>query len=298
MSEAECRKATAPRDEKSKRGIVVSPPMVVDGNTITVASAQLDPQQLRSWLLFFDQLVWPASRALYLASGDDELFLESCNILSRPDYTFMGDMAAGIARGQIKAFSDLSETEPGKWLFAEGDTSFMLKENVLSPQNGMQLELYGAIPVPNKDVPLAEILEFKSKRYDELERLRLELDTFVLEMDKSENPGDVLEGAISKIDAACSDLLRLGSEWQWPVLLSNVSTTFEFRPLVTAVAAVGGYFAVPQSLGTSTALLSSLGTAFVATAPSLKISAAPSWVGLKRPAGPYRYVQSYHNQLF
>ena len=43
---------------------------------------------------------------------------------------------------------------------------------------GALVELHNAIPVPDLNTPLEEILEFKFRRNDELNRLRLEMDNF------------------------------------------------------------------------------------------------------------------------
>ncbi len=70
MGEAKCRKVNDPnfgRVPKSAnyRGLVVSPPIEIDGTSLHVKSSNLDPQELRFALLFWDQLVWPSSRAVH-----------------------------------------------------------------------------------------------------------------------------------------------------------------------------------------------------------------------------------------
>lgn len=65
-----------PKDSR-RRGLIVSAPIEIEGNRLYAKSSTLDPQELRFALLFWDQLVWPSSRAIHFASGADELFLES-----------------------------------------------------------------------------------------------------------------------------------------------------------------------------------------------------------------------------
>ena len=105
--------------------------------------------------------------------------MESAGILTRPDYSFNGDAAQGIANSQIQAFIDLEDREPGLWSLAQGENSLFLKDRILEPDAGAFLELTRAIPIPDKDVPLNDVLEFKERRVDEMRRLRTELDTFV-----------------------------------------------------------------------------------------------------------------------
>src|SRR5574341_700437 len=55
-------------------------------------------------------------------------------------------------------------------------------EQVYSPDKDSEtktavgIELFRALPVPSQDVPIAEILEFKRKRWDELLRFRHAMD--------------------------------------------------------------------------------------------------------------------------
>ncbi len=101
MGEAKRRKESEPNfgrvcNIRSYRGLIVSPPIEIEGTKLFVKSSNLDPQELRFALLFWDKLVWPSSRALHFVSGPDEQFLESAEILERPEYTYYGDAAQGI----------------------------------------------------------------------------------------------------------------------------------------------------------------------------------------------------------
>ena len=125
MGESKRRKAAVPTYGVPKRGLVLSCPIEIQGNRLLLKSSNLDPQELRFALLFWDKLVWPSSRALHIASGPDEQFLESEGVLSRPSFTFNGDIAQGMAMTQIAAFSQLDQIEPGVWAIAQGENSFL-----------------------------------------------------------------------------------------------------------------------------------------------------------------------------
>ena len=68
MGEAKLRKQTdpnfgqVPKNGLSYRGLVVSPPIEIEGNRLFAKSSNLDAQELRFSLLFWDRLVWPSSR--------------------------------------------------------------------------------------------------------------------------------------------------------------------------------------------------------------------------------------------
>ena len=118
-------------NEITKRGLIVSCPMEIHGESVSVKNTGLDPQELRVALLFWDELVWPSSRGIYIASGPDEQFLEQAGVLTRPSFTFYGDVSHGMAMTQIAAFRDYDRKEPGKWALAQGENSFLLKRGAL-----------------------------------------------------------------------------------------------------------------------------------------------------------------------
>lgn len=302
MGEAKRRAASYPNFGKAKPpklGLVVSPPIEIQGTSLHIRMRFLDPQELRFSILLWDNLVWPLSRVIHLSGGPDEAFLESAGILTRPEYTFSGDVAQGMARTHIQAFMDLDVREPGRWALAQGENSLLLKDLLLEPDTGALLELTRAIPVPDKDVPLNDVLEFKQRRVDELRRLRSELDTFVAAVSQAEDKEAELRAHIATVDAACADALRVSREWQFPVRLTNFKASVELRPIVTAVAGVSIFgLSTISGLAASAAVLAGIGGAVAATAPALKLGADFGWRGLKRRLGPYRYVYQFHNELF
>jgi hypothetical protein len=285
--------------EPTQRGLVVSSPLVIQGGHIFVGSSNLDPQELRFSLLFWDRLAWPASRNIHFGSGPDEQFLETEGVLVRPFFTFDGLDAAGMAMTHIAAFKHFDQNEPGKWALAQGENSLLLRNGDLEVDKGAFIELYRAIPVPNRDVPLNDILEFKQKRHDELLLLRNEIDNIFSELNSANNGAAELANHVARIDAACADAIKVSKEWQFPVTLLSLKASFELRPFVTLVGAIAGYKAAgDMSLPMTTSILTSLGGAAIATAPALKIAPDFGWRGLRPRQGPYRYVSQFHHELF
>jgi len=298
MGEASRRKksdSTFGRIPKSAgfRGLVVSPPIEIEGSRLHVKSSSLDPQELRFSLLFWDRLVWPASRSIHIAGGPDEEFLESAGILGRPEYTFNGDIAQGLAMSQVKAFADLDREEPGVWAMSRGDRSFQWKEGFFEEGAGAYVELVRAVPIPTPDVPLAEILEFKSRRRDELLTLRHQLDSFVTDVEAAEDKAAALQSRGREVDRACADLLSAGREWKFPVYLANVKASFSLALSRILPAAAGG-FVLGETIG--------LPAAYAAAAAGGAISALEvkgdfAVRPVRRPKSPYQYAYRIHSEL-
>lgn len=298
MGEAKRRKQINPnfgRIPKSTgyRGLVVSPPIEIEGSRLFAKSSNLDPQELRFALLFWDRLVWPSSRAIHFASGPDETFLESAGILFRPEYTVYGDAAQGIAKGQIQAFQDLEHSEPGIWALAQGENSFLWKDGLIDEGKGALIELHHAIPIPRHDVPLAEILEFKQRRRDELLLLRYQLESFASEMEGSIDKPLALQKRISEIDQACANLLLVGKEWQFPVYLSNIKASFSLTPL-TFLPAIGLGWKFGEPFGLPTAATAA---AVAGVGSMLEIKGDFGLRSTKRPMSPYRYAYQIQQEL-
>jgi hypothetical protein len=281
------------------KGLVVSAPVEISGSSITIKRPSLDPQELRLSLLLWDHLVWPSNSALQIGGGPDEAFLKNAKVLTRPKYNFNGDAAQGSSKTQVKAFVDLDRSQPGVWALAQGPNSLLIKDGFLEEGGGALIELHRAIPVPDRGVPLNEILEFRLKRRDELLLLRAEIEGLLVGLEEVDNVQAELQRRISKVDEACATALRLEKEWQFPIHIADLKNSFEFRPAVTALAGAGAFTAATQQgLPVTTAALAGLAAATAATAPAWKVVPDFKWRGLRPRSGPYRYVYSFHRELF
>lgn len=298
MSESKWRKAHDPLYGKvpqhaRNRGLVVSSPVHIEGDKLTVTSA-IDKQELRFALLFWDRLIWPTSSAVHIESGQDEQFLEHEGILKRPWYEVWGAPANAVVESHFRAFEELDAREPGAWSMALGEkTLHLLGGDRLADGGGVTVALHRAIPIPNVDVPLAEILEFKSRRNAELLKLRFHLESIKDELFLAENPQDALSSKIAAIDRSCSDLLKCGSEWQFPMRLSDLDCSLNYNPIsLYASAKVGWEFGQPFGLEAAAAA-----AGVTALVCNLNINRSNSFRGVRRPASPFRYSYLAHKEL-
>lgn len=309
MGEAARRKRTDPTFGRvpkaikdAKRGIVLCPPIEVnEQNTgFVIKNSGIDSQELRYSLLFWDELAWPTSNLIHIGGGPDEEFLQNAGILTRPRQTMIGSFTgADVFTGpHLEAFRQLDENEPGKWSLATGERSLDWKQMPLSAADAAVIELHRAIPVPDRDVPLSEILEFKQRRSDEIKSLRAEIDSYVLTIRTAGDPEAALAAKTESIEKACVDLLRAGNSWRFPVRLTDLKVTFETKPLDVIAKAIGGGAISSHFLnfGTVGTLLGSMVGASLAA--GLKITGTPKLQGIRPRQTPYQYVYSFHNELF
>src|SRR4051812_32632172 len=269
-----------------ERGIVVSPPVSVEGNALHARSSNIDPQELRFALMFWDKLVWPSSRALHFGSGPDEEFLEEAGVLRRPEYTVDGDVAQGFVKGQVLAFRDLDRQEPGCWALAQGENSLLVRDGIAQSEGGLAVTLHRAVPIPSSNVPLADVLEVRQKRRDELLALRARMDELAADVEKAGGSPDSIAKTASEVEEACSALLQVSREWRFPVHLSNVKATFSFNAVKFWGGAVGGY-----TFGKEFGLVSAAAAAALSSASTLvELKGDIGLRSMKRPLSPFRYA--------
>lgn len=282
-----------------RRGLIVCPPIEIQGTKLHLKSNQLDPEELRFAVLFWDRLVWPSSKALFIESGPDAKFLEAAGVLSRPNYTFSGDMAQGFAQSQIQAYLDNDKKEPGAWALAQGENSLLLSDGLVEDGKGVVLSLHRAIPIPKHEVPLQEILEFKQRRNNELMLLRRQLDSFAIDIENSSDQPDALNARVLEIDKACSDLATVSKEWQFPVTFCDVSTSFNFEwqkfyKGAKDGAAYGAGIGLTIGLPTTGAIV---GGALGGANTTFNLKSGFGFRSPRRPMSPYRYVARIHQDL-
>jgi hypothetical protein len=194
---------------------------------------------------------------------------------------------------QIETFLALDQKEPGMWSLAQGQNSLLLKEGLIGNKLGAFVELHRAIPVPDKDVPLADILEFRRRRFDEPQMIRSQIDSFVADLSVADDKPSELTKLAAKVDAACADALRVAKEWRFPIRLSSLKASLDLRPFTSLAAGGVGLAALGPELERS---LPAAALCFAAA--SVKIGADFGVQRIKPRQGPYRYVAHFHSELF
>ena len=196
-----------------------------------------------------------------------------------------------IAETQIQAFLELEKREPGLWALAQGENSLLIKNRLLEEGRGALVELTRAIPVPDKDVPLNDILEFRLKRRDDLLRLRHEIDSLFTAVNDAADKQFELRRRIAQIDTACADILKIAKESALRFRLSDFKASFEIKPISAIAALVGWQVGVAHEMPIVSA-------AIAGAAASFKIKKDFGVHGIKLRASPYRYVYHFHNDIF
>lgn len=298
MGEAKYRKMIDPNYGKpspATRGIILSVPIVIEGVQAHVRKSDLDEQDLRSTLLYWDRIALPISNIIYMPGGVNVDYLESCGVLDRIPYFFEGDGVQSLIEAQYRALADLERKQPGCWSLGAGDNSLFVKHEVATLEKGSLLTLYNALPVPKENTPLQEILEFKQKRHTELLLLRSHLDSLTAEIASKNDSVDELNKKMAELNVACSDLIRTTKEYQLPVYLANMNASLNFEATKVAGTAIAVWASTTTlGLGTIGAAAASFASA---AATTFNLKADIKFRSLKRPSSPYRYAYFVQRDL-
>lgn len=278
---------------QQKRGLVISNPVSVDNNNVYASSVNLDPQELRFSLLFWDELAWPRNNVMdfgFDANDDDpdQMFdpdvalLQEEGILTRPRVRVQssGGMSELFSEAHVRAFLELDNREPGKWALAQGSDSFLLNSKIGVPDRGLTVTLHRAIPVPDKEVALQDVLLFRDRRRAELLNLRQKMDSYYGDLLNSADKSFFIRKYSDDIADACKECIS-GARGIIPFRFSDLSISFDLGR--AAAFAAGSLMLGKFSLDEGAILGISLGIS----------------IGRKNTTTkPFRYVSSFHNEVF
>jgi hypothetical protein len=270
------------------RGLVISSPLEHSSGRLLIKSNHLDPQELRFSLLFWDRLDHPDNNLISLRSSPDAEFLIKAGVLTRTRIQVRGagSLEDGFRFAHITAFRELDKREPGVWSLATGERSISFLDSELEQGRGALVRLHRAIPVPDQDVHLQDILDFKQKRQAELLKLRHHLELIYGRVSDAVDGKLALQSEVEALNIAISEYIKSTRGFKISWRLASVEASIN-----ASGAAMAGWAAFQMGLPATDAAL-------VGAAASISIK---SGFGLSRgmkTEKPYRYVSSYHRELF
>jgi hypothetical protein len=270
----------------NERGLVISKPVSVVGSRLTTGG-NLDPQELRYSLLFWDKLDFPDNNLISLGSDSTTQFLQKEEILKRTRIQLAGgDAAQMLLSAHLSAFRMLDKNEPGVWSLGSGINSVSFPERELETGRGISVRLYEAIPVPDKDVPLQDILEFRTKHRDELLALRHHLDAIYQRIIAAGDGALALNSELGALENAIEDYIKTAKEFRFPFVSMSFDANLNVPAAVlAAVATFNTVFGVISSL-------------LAGAAAGLAMGPTTSLKNHKTSATPFRYISSFHKRVF
>ncbi len=275
------------------RGLVISSPITVSvaTNMITVTGG-LNQQELRSNLLFWDKLEWPDQSLFGFSIEPDIKFLMDSHILQRTRFeVHSGEFGKILHDAYINGFRKLDDAEPGVWSLSRGENSVSFDDDDLNANRGVLVQLHQAIPVPDRDVPLEDILEFREKRRAELLALRHYLEDIYERVISAGDGALALNKEIERLEGAIIDHFKASKGAGIRLRLSSLSAALNLDVGVIATVVIAGLvFNLP--------VVDALLVAAAGQAARMSINVGAELKRHKATPTPFQYISSFHNELF
>ncbi|MBO9589552.1 DUF6236 family protein [Devosia sp.] len=261
--------------------------------------SELDPKNIRNWALYWDKIDHPIG-GFDRSSNAEEQFLISAGVMQRTlanESYLTTDKAephnGGMFDSVLDTFRKLEASQPGIWAIGRTALPATPWDHVDPPRaleneemgRGLQIRLLSAIPVPDVDVPLEDVLAFKDRRSAELQALRAHMDDLYLSVLESPDRPLAENAAVASVAQSANEIMRAQTAFSWKLM--DLSGSFNL------VSAAAGFAAAQQmGLGVLPSLAAALATASVEIGPTF---------GLKErgdSTSAFEYVARFNNELF
>jgi hypothetical protein len=242
----------------TRRGLILVPEFSVDivRNQLELRNVGGGPLEamVKQNLPYWDMFDLPDNPIVGIGLTPSLEFLQGEGIVRKTDARpqFSGGMAEMWVRAQLEAFRINEEREPGAWTLAQHGDSFWLPADERVRTRVIEATLYRALPVPDENISMEEILDFKARRSDELLALRTELDSLYLSLISEADIPRAMSIALDRLSEALLAVEKVSAE-SWA---TKVRSTLKVDISLTNVAAgamagatAATTFAFPVAIG-------------------------------------------------
>jgi hypothetical protein len=210
---------------------------------------QIPANDYHSAILYWDRFACPTNNLIHVDLPSEDTLMKE-GILVRPRAVASGkfdgsDIVRMAAAAQIRQFAELERSDPGYWCLTGTQPDDLAATSEFTTGRSALLELINSLPLPPEDTPIENLLEFKLKRKDELQRMRSALDKVYLQIAGSPDQQMSIEVAVEEIDRAIADLHKISREWWKEIKLSDMKTLVNLGAPAVVGALLGSAIAMP-----------------------------------------------------
>jgi hypothetical protein len=176
----------------------------------------ISKEELRYYILYWDKVVIPGNNLVYIAVPEEDELIAS-QAIDRPRVRYQGiyqgnQVTYAILGCQALVAERLMQDKTVDWVLHQVGDSLALLPNFASQRDTIRVALTNVLPVPDAEIPIQEILEFKQNRKDELIELHDSLDEFYFELLNSPDKGLATNKAVFKFQSAIQNLYKTSRE--------------------------------------------------------------------------------------
>lgn len=158
-----------------ERGIVALPGIITPLSNGFRIDRGLSEEEIRYYLLYWDKVVIPTTNIVHQSIPEEDLLLETC-VIERPKVIYTGEFHGNYENSFLLPAVEVAkklidEDKQREWVIHQFGNKIILPQEQSITNNSLKLEIMNVLPVPNKDVNIHDVLEFKLRRKDELKKL-------------------------------------------------------------------------------------------------------------------------------
>jgi len=200
-----------------KRGIIATAAQIDTFNdSVSIRSGHLSESHIKYFLLYWDKIVIPTNNFVHAGIPFEEDLVRS-NIIERPMIKLHGsfqpiDLGTTIIRSELEIINDKFADKEVEWVLHQFNEKLVLPQDKIKKQNVFKFDLIDALPVPNDNIPIHDILEFKERRKDEFNALHETLDELYIDILNSADSDLQAKKSISRLKESLNNIEKIQKE--------------------------------------------------------------------------------------
>lgn len=234
-----------------KKGLIIPSGSGIDeSGRRSTFGGNIDPGIVRFWVTFWDEFICPQNNFVAAGLSPDLQYLSNLGLLEQPKVSFSGEVSSGnlalpFIQAQEITYHRKAHDEPGKWSMAstEGCISSPVVKN---HRPCLIFEIINGVQLPDKSVPIDDILNFKSKRSAECDAFHSSIEDIYQKIKSSSDIPRAKTHEIMKFEQSLSDLNSVLEQSFVKRRLSNTKLVLDKNLLNSAALGIGSASLAPQ----------------------------------------------------
>lgn len=283
----------------NKKGLIIPAGVTIkeEGSSTQIGGNIADPAIIRNWVMFWDEFICPDNNFVSIGLSPDLEYLQQLNLLTRNSVPFQGSISSGdfsklFLAAQEITYHEKNKENPGKWTMAQADGIITGNFNHKETEACIVFDLINSIHLPDRQVNLEDILEFKEKRRDELDSFHIYLEEIYNKIASTQDIIRTRNHEMQKLEKAISDYNKTVKEVFPNRLLTSLRIVLD-RSLINSSGIALGAASLAPSLG-----LPSLDVGAFAGIAAFSIQNVLTGSPQKQNTHPLTYVSKIESKLF
>ncbi len=201
---------------KMDRGIIAAPGIIIPLDQGFRMERSISAEEIRYYVMYWDKIVIPGNNLIYITIPEEEQLLAE-GAISRPRVVYQGSFSgdqitAAMLYCQSLVAEKLLPERSTDWVVHQIGNEAAFPSGLSGERNVIRVALAGALPVPEAETPIADILEYKERRRDELHDLHDALDEMYLSILSTPDHDLATKKTVARLKESISNLESASSE--------------------------------------------------------------------------------------